>query len=129
MNEENAGEVNERATRRVRIRYAIYFLLILAVVIGILDYQRYHAQLDRAMAVVSDLEGRAGSLLDWPFGRDMVISFERPLSGEELERLAVLNSLQGRHNVSVFFRCQLTPQQLTAAKAALPDLSVRQVDD
>ncbi|QDU74207.1 hypothetical protein Pan97_12120 [Bremerella volcania] len=132
MNEEHTANSNQPPAsqrRWLRVRYAIYAVVILAIVLGVIDYQRYHAQLDRAMAVVYQLEGRAGSILDWPFGREMVVTFERSLTSEELERLGILNSLQGRHVISVWFRCQMTPQQLAAAQAALPDLNVRQVDD
>jgi len=111
------------------VRYAIYALALVTVAVGMIDYQRYHAQLDQAMAVVAELKGRAGSLLDWPFGKELVISFDRPLTDSELKRLSILNSLQGRHHVRVFFRCALTPQQLTAAQKALSKCYVGQMED
>lgn len=112
-----------------RVRYVVYAMVILLIIGGVIDYQRYHAKIDRAMTVVAELGGRAGSLLDWPFGREYAISFDRPLTNDELERLSAVNTLQGRHYVGVFFRCQLTPQEFEAAKKALPDCAVRQVDD
>ena len=103
--------------------------MVLMIIGGIIDYQIYYARLDHAMSVVSDLDGRAGSLLDWPFGREIVIVFEHPLNDEELDRLSVVKSLHGRHVVAVAFRCEMTPQQLEAARAALPDMAVIPVED
>lgn len=132
MDEAPADKIDELTALKgcwTRVRYVLYASVILLIIAGIVDYQRYHAKIDRAMTVVSELGGRAGSLLDWPFGREYAISFDRPLTDDELERLSVVNSLQGRHYVSVFFRCQLSPEELEAARKALPDCAVGQVDD
>lgn len=128
MNDQS-NEPTKPKVRRSRLRYAIYAFAIIAIVLGMIDYRRYYSQLDQAMAVVSDLEGHAGSLLDWPFGREIVVSFERPLDREEVNQLTFLNSLKGRHVVTVVFRCQLTPKQLSDVKEALSDCAVRQVDN
>ncbi|MEW4564356.1 hypothetical protein AB1K70_17590 [Bremerella sp. JC770] len=132
MNEENEpglSELPERRSGRRRIWYEAYVLAAVVMIAGFIDYQRYHWQINRAMAIVGELEGRAGSLLDWPFGREYMIVFQRPLDGSELERLKAINTLQGRHYVTVVFRCQLTQKQFEAAKLALPDCVVRQADD
>lgn len=90
------------------------------------DYVTYHSQYDAAMGVVSRLNGRSGSLLDWPFGRETIISFKRPLTDEELSELDVLNSLSGRHSIAVYFNCDLDNSQLHAASLALHKCRVYQ---
>ena len=80
------------------------------------------------MSVVGRLDGRAGSLLDWPFGRECRITFDRPLNPEELRELEVLNSLSGRHWVGVAFDCEIDTAQLQAAHEALSDCVVFAVD-
>ena len=85
----------------------------------IYDYVSYHSRYTSAMTVVSRLDGRAGSLLDWPFGRECRITFDRPLSAEELGELAVLNSLSGRHWIGVAFDCEMEASQILAARDAL----------
>ncbi len=132
MSETSAVEIDELTALKgcwARMRYGVYAVVVLLIIGGIIDYQIYYARLDRAMSVVADLDGRAGSLLDWPFGREIVIVFERPLNDEELDQLVVVKSLQGRHVVAVVFRCEITPQQLESARAALPDMAIRQVED
>lgn len=132
LSETSAVEIDELTALKgcwARMRYGVYFVVVLLTIGGIIDYQIYYAKLDRAMSVVSELDGRAGSLLDWPFGREIAIVFERPLSDKELERLSVVKSLQGRHVVAVVFRCEMTHQQLESALNALPDMAVRQAGD
>jgi hypothetical protein len=80
------------------------------------------------MVVVSELDGRAGSLLGWPFGKEYIITFSRPLTDDELERLSVLNSLAGRDYVAVAFNCDLTPQELKTAQHVLSECHVYQPD-
>jgi hypothetical protein len=66
------------------------------------DYAVWHARKRQALAVVADLGGRAGGIGGWPLGEELVISFNRDLTDEEIQRLAILNSLAGRrHYVGV----------------------------
>jgi len=113
-------------TKRLIIRRMILAVLAVLSCVVAFDYISYHARNRRAMAVVADLEGRAGSLLGWPMGKEYIVTFSRPLTDEELKRLSVLNSLAGRDYVAVAFKCDLTPQQLATARQVLSECRVYQ---
>ena len=113
-----------RATKR-RVAFAMALAFVALV---IYDYVSYHRRYDAAMSVVSRLDGRAGSLFDWPFGRECRVTFDRPVTAEELSELAVLNALAGRHAVGVAFDCEMRPAQLQAARETLTECVVTQVD-
>ena len=95
-------------SRKLTGRRVIYSLLLLALAVAAFDYAKFHSRNRRALNVVSRLNGRAGSLLDWPFGKEYVIVFDRLLSNAELQQLSEPNSLVGRNHVTVYFDCDLT---------------------
>jgi hypothetical protein len=118
-----------RIAPRITLRRCLLALLVLFLVFVVYDYTSYHARNRRAMAVVKDLGGSAGSLMDWPFGKEIRIAFSRSLADAELERLTVLNSLAGRDFVGVMFNCELSTEQLGSARRALPECVVLQNED
>jgi len=112
--------------KRSWMRWLFVGLLIAVVFLAIRDYTTCRMRHRRAMAVVSELGGSAGSLLGWPLGKEYCISFERPLTEGELRRLTVLNDLVDRNYVAVYFDCDLSPQQLNTAQRLLAECHVRQ---
>ncbi|UUO06685.1 hypothetical protein M4951_25500 [Blastopirellula sp. J2-11] len=88
------------------------------VLVATVDHYQYEAHGKRRSAIVSEFGGRTGSLMGWPWGKEVMISLPRPLSDEELQRLAILNTA-GRDYVSVWFQCELTDEQLQVAKQVL----------
>jgi hypothetical protein len=90
--------------RRVTIRRLFLALLAIFLVIAALDYASYQVRHRRAISIVANLGGRAGSLMGWPLGKEIIISFARPLTDDELRQLSVLNSLPRRDYVNARLR-------------------------
>lgn len=107
-------------TQRSIIGWAIAAALIMAAVV---DYVQYEAHASRCSRVVSQFGGRTGSLMGWPWGREVVVSLPRRLSSSELRQLAILNA-GGRDYVAIQFQCELTAAQLAEARQALPQCRV-----
>lgn len=112
-----------RRLKRWRLRLSIVTILI--SVVGY-DYISYHAKLNSTLREVVVLNGHYSSLTDWPFGKELHISFDRPLTSDELQKLAVLNSLSSRHFVVVYFYCDLESGQLDEVRSALTQCGVNQ---
>ncbi|EAQ80690.1 hypothetical protein [Blastopirellula marina] len=93
-------------------------IVAVLVLIATVDHYQYEAHGKRRSAIVSEFGGRTGSLMGWPWGKEVMISLPRPLSNEELRRLAILNAA-GRDYVSVWFQCELNDEQLKAVKQVL----------
>lgn len=118
-----------RRAKQTAIRHVLLVLLLAFLGFVAFDYVSYHSRGRRAMTVVSDLGGRAGSISGWPSGKEYFIASSGPLTDAELERLSVLNSLSGRDYVTVAFSCDLTPLQLGAAQRTLSECRVFQQDE
>ncbi|MCC9606784.1 hypothetical protein LOC68_16125 [Blastopirellula sp. JC732] len=87
------------------------------------DQYQYAAHCTRRGKIVGELGGSIGSLMDWPFGREVFISFTHPLADDQLQRLSTINA-RGRDYVTVYFDCQVTDQQLQTARQVLSRCSV-----
>ena len=115
---------------RFRWRTAIWVVAITAAAVVCTDYAAFHARKRRALAVVAELGGRAGSIGGWPIGEENAISFRRNLTDEELERLAILNTLGWRHHVSIgFYDCDLPDDRLAQIQAMLGNCDVYRYPD
>lgn len=107
-------------TQRSIILTWIAVILILAAVV---DNYQYEAHASRCSRAVAQLGGRTGSLMGWPWGREVIVSLPRPVTDEELQQLAIL-SAGGRDYVAVRFNCELTDAQLAAARRVLSRCAV-----
>jgi hypothetical protein len=95
-------------------------LLLVALVAGYTDYAVFHARKRQAIAVVAELGGRAGSIGGWPLGEENRIEFRRSLDDDELQRLAILNSLPRRNWVGVaFIDCDLSEARIEEIRGIL----------
>lgn len=102
------------------------WLIVILLAVGICDYVWYHLNLRAALAPVNVAGGRSGSLLGWPLGRELRITFPRPVTDEELQQLQILNQLDWRHSVGVLFDFEMEPAEFQRLKAALPRCHVFQ---
>ncbi len=71
---------------------------------------------------------RIGSLLDWPFGRECRITFDKPIDHDAINELTVLNSLTSRHWVGVALNYDLDEAELQHAQTSLHNCHVFQID-
>jgi hypothetical protein len=111
-----------RSRWRVRLTWAAA-ILVLALVLG--DYVTYQAAKQQALAVVFEIGGKAGSIGGWPFGEEDVITFQRDLSADELQRLTVLNRLSGRHHTVLYFKdCKLSESRMAEIRRQLSGCQV-----
>jgi hypothetical protein len=94
----SASALTPRTRWRKRVVWAA---VLLVVAVASSDFAQWHVRKQRALDVVFELGGRAGSIGGWPLGEEIVITFERELTDEDFQRLAILNTLSGRHYVGV----------------------------
>jgi len=104
---------------RLRNLLLVFVLCPIAV-----DYLLCARRRSQTLAVVANHGGHVGGIGGWPIGAEKVISFERALTEAELKDLAILNDLVGRDHVSVYFNCELTPQQAAMARSRLSECHV-----
>ena len=113
-----------RLTRRSALLLVLGFFL---AYVGY-DYITYHSRYKNAIGVAQAHGARVGSLLDWPFGRELRITFDQPIDRDAVADLAVLNSLTSRHWVGVAFNYDITDVDFEHANDTLPDCHVFHVD-
>lgn len=70
---------------------AVSCLIILAV----MDYAAVQYKDSHVSRIVSNLGGKTGSIPAWPLGTEYRISFESPLTMEQINFLTPLNDLRG----------------------------------
>ncbi|MCH7725614.1 MAG: hypothetical protein IH991_03910, partial [Planctomycetes bacterium] len=128
-----ASRLIARAFKRTKSKRVVTFpraLIVVSVVLGIVltvDYLLYQSR-ERE---VSDKLSALGVELDriapgWP-GSEYYARLERPLNDQELEQLTVLNSLVGRNGVVITVNYEITKEQLSAVRKALPECTVVQL--
>ena len=103
--------------RRVWIGIGGAALFLVAILVG--DYLITASRATALAQTVRDCGGTMGSIPAWPVGTDYRIRFDRPLTESELDRLRGLNSLRGIVNIA-FVGCELTPEQVSRTRQALP---------
>lgn len=113
---------------RLTKRRVLLSLLGLFLLFVVYDYVTYYSRYNSAMDIARRHDARIGSLLDWPFGRECRITFDKPLDEAALRELTVLNSLSGRHWVGVALNYELDDSQLELVREALHDCHVFQPD-
>lgn len=101
------------------LRRGILFAIVLAVVGLSIDYVLVRNKDRRVAKAVSECGGRMGSIPIWPIGTEYRISFRSPLSSQQLDRLAELNSLRGTVGVA-FVDCELSDAEAREAVAKFP---------
>lgn len=121
--------ISKRSQLRTRIgQFARCAAFLFVIYLG-WDYFQYHSRLRHAMSVVSNCGGSAGSLMDWPFGRELRITFTHPPTEADLQRLEILNGLNSRHWVGVMYKCELTDEELRRIESTLGKCHVIHVVD
>lgn len=74
----------------------------------------------RYQCPISECGGDFGSIPIWPIGSEYRVSFRTPLTSQQLDRLAELNSLRGTVGVA-FVDCELSETEIKDALAKLPN--------
>ncbi len=99
-----------RLGQRIAVIAALAVLVLLAV--AIVDYIHLAAICRDVSTTASGFGAHVGSIGGWPFGREYVISLDRPLSDDELRRLAVATSVSPRIYVCLIFHCMIRDDRL-----------------
>lgn len=110
--------------RIVWLRRFLGVILVTAGAYAVFDYYRYEQSREHALSEVKDLGGRAYSIGGWPIGTEQLLIFDRPLSVEELERLAIWNQLAKRDYVRVLLHRDLTEAQWEMFRKSLRNCHV-----
>ena len=96
----------------------------LAVVASLLvDYAVVRSKEQRLRAAVGQLGGRMYSIPLWPLGTEYRISFRRPLTASQLDRLSIANSMRGYVGI-LFHQCELTEAERIQTQRALSECTV-----
>ncbi len=114
---------------RIRPKRWAIVLLVCGCLLSLIayDYVTYHSRYRSAIDVAHSHGARVGSLLDWPFGRECRITFDRPVDRDAIPDLAVLTSLASRHSVGIAFNYDMADADLKHARDTLRECHVFRV--
>jgi hypothetical protein len=89
---------------------------VIVCIVAIADYLWFEKSCDGIVAISNELGGPAFSIGGWPIGREFQLRFDRPLSDEDVQRLAAADPESRRVHIILRFRCKVPEARLAAMR-------------
>lgn len=110
-----------------KIVRVIFCIVSACAILLAYDYTRVRSVDDHVRMEVEACGGKISAVKVFPFRTQYRVIFERPLTGEQMSSLALLNDASDQVQLA-FFDCDLSDSDVDSLKSTFPKCAIRVAD-